>query len=157
MKPEWSATAACAGKLDLFFPAYNERPETKRRREAKAIAICNTCPHTKACREWAAANGETEGVWGGMYSNEIAYRNNQARRPVRDGVKNPSHGTYRGYKLHRYENTEPCGPCIEAHHRKLEQQREHDRRKAANARQNERRQRINTELADLRAQRAHTA
>lgn len=160
-RPDWAATAACRGKLHLFFPPHGERPETRARREARAVAVCATCPHTTACFEWATANGETEGVWGGRTSIPRANAQPAHVESITYRVKNPKHGTYRGWKRHRAENTEPCQPCLDAYAEKLEQQREYDRqrkhRDRANERDRERRQRINTELTELRAQRGQTA
>jgi WhiB family redox-sensing transcriptional regulator len=156
-RPDWAATAACRGKLHLFFPAPGERPETRARRETRAVAVCATCPHTAACLAWAVANGETEGVWGGRTSIHRA----AAPALHADSVKNPKHGTYRGYKRHRFERTEPCQPCLDAYAEKLEHQRQYDKqrkhRDRANERDRERRQRVNAELAELRAQRGQTA
>jgi WhiB family redox-sensing transcriptional regulator len=57
--PEWMTDAACAQVgMDLFFPERNEG--------AAAKAVCSECPVRDACLEYAIANDEQYGVWGGM-------------------------------------------------------------------------------------------
>lgn len=63
-RPEWQASAACAGvDPDLFFP---ERGEST----AAAKAVCRICPVRLVCLEHALAEGERQGVWGGMSERE---------------------------------------------------------------------------------------
>lgn len=56
----WVAEAACRG-LDpnLFFPKRDDEGGV-----AQALAVCATCPVTRACMEYAIANYLDEGVWG---------------------------------------------------------------------------------------------
>lgn len=58
--------AACKGRTDLFFAPHNERPKARDRRTTAAIALCKTCPLAEACAEYAKANGEQFGIWGGL-------------------------------------------------------------------------------------------
>jgi len=64
----WQAQAACAGELaPLFYPPM--RPEKKLARiarESKAKSICATCLVRTHCLEYALANNERYGVWGGL-------------------------------------------------------------------------------------------
>lgn len=54
----WRAKAACQGMEALFFP----RSE---RQASRALAICESCPVTVKCGEYADAKGMDSGVWGG--------------------------------------------------------------------------------------------
>ena len=63
---EWQLRGACRGLSgELFFNPDNERGRLKRTREAKAKAICATCPVTRQCLNWALSIAEPYGVWGG--------------------------------------------------------------------------------------------
>ena len=60
----WQDQAACLGMdPDLFFP---ERGASTR--EAKGI--CRACIVREDCLEYALANGEKFGIWGGMSERE---------------------------------------------------------------------------------------
>jgi WhiB family redox-sensing transcriptional regulator len=60
----WFDEAICKSQTELFFPVYNERPQARLKREAKALAICNQCPVSVQCRQYARKNLEY-GIWGG--------------------------------------------------------------------------------------------
>jgi len=60
----WTKQAACVGSTNLFFGYDNERYQTKNRREAKALLICQSCPVMLECRDYARENREY-GYWGG--------------------------------------------------------------------------------------------
>ena len=56
----WMDRAVCAQTdPDLFFPEKNGNAAPARR-------ICGTCPVAGECLEYALANRETHGVWGGL-------------------------------------------------------------------------------------------
>ena len=60
----WQAQATCMGvDPDLFFP---ERGASTR--EAKEV--CRGCVVSEDCLEFALANGEKFGIWGGMSERE---------------------------------------------------------------------------------------
>ncbi len=60
----WQDYANCRGAdADLFFP---ERGASTRR----AKAICRACEVRVECLEFAIANGEKFGIWGGMSERE---------------------------------------------------------------------------------------
>ena len=60
----WQSRANCMGvDPDLFFP---ERGASTR--EAKAV--CRGCVVREECLEYAIANGEKFGIWGGMSERE---------------------------------------------------------------------------------------
>ncbi len=64
----WERDAACR-RVDtaLFFGPNRFEPKRERlSREAAAKAVCGTCPAIAPCREYALANGELYGVWGGL-------------------------------------------------------------------------------------------
>lgn len=64
---EWQLNGACRHEdPDSFFLEYLERGPSKRKKEQKAIAICNTCPVIQQCREHALRVPEIYGVWGGL-------------------------------------------------------------------------------------------
>lgn len=67
----WQAKAACRGPhASIFFPpSHFERKEDKEEREAKAKAICVTCPVQKPCLDYALRIREPHGIWGGL--NEV--------------------------------------------------------------------------------------
>ncbi|MFI1980345.1 WhiB family transcriptional regulator [Streptomyces wedmorensis] len=51
----------------LFHPpdeGYDDRGRRGRQRSKEAVALCQTCPVIKACRQWARDQGEY-GIWGG--------------------------------------------------------------------------------------------
>ena len=64
MNLSWRQKGACRG-LDpaIFYPVSEEEA-------AEAKAICATCTVREACLEFALANREHEGVWGGATEKE---------------------------------------------------------------------------------------
>jgi WhiB family redox-sensing transcriptional regulator len=74
----WRQFGACFGRGELFFSSDTEdgrpgeTPVGKRNREAKAKAICFTCPVLVFCRKTSLARKETHGVWGGLGERERA-------------------------------------------------------------------------------------
>src|ERR1700732_1043227 len=63
-EPGWKSRANCMGVApDLFFP---ERGSSTR--EAKEV--CRGCIVREDCLEFAIANGEKFGIWGGMSERE---------------------------------------------------------------------------------------
>jgi WhiB family redox-sensing transcriptional regulator len=64
MNLSWRQHAACRGiDPNIFYPASDEEAE-----EAKSI--CASCPVRQACLEYALANRERDGVWGGATERE---------------------------------------------------------------------------------------
>ncbi|MGH9057430.1 MAG: WhiB family transcriptional regulator [Acidimicrobiales bacterium] len=60
----WRQKAACRGvDPDIFYPVSDEDAED-------AKAICAGCSVRQACLEWALANREGDGVWGGATERE---------------------------------------------------------------------------------------
>lgn len=93
-RPAWQADAACAGVgTELFFA------DASGQFSAEALAVCNTCPVRVECLDWALANGDDEGVWGGMTASQrrrlrrrrnaspkVAARRVEARRLHQQGL-----------------------------------------------------------------------
>jgi Transcription factor WhiB len=66
----WMRDALCRGRHDhLFFAPHAERPQSRVRREAKARAVCQTCPVIFECRRYAREHLE-HGFWGGESEEE---------------------------------------------------------------------------------------
>lgn len=60
----WRTHAACSGlEPEVFYPVSEEQAE-----EAKAI--CRECPVREPCLDYALANRERDGVWGGATERE---------------------------------------------------------------------------------------
>jgi WhiB family redox-sensing transcriptional regulator len=70
-RQSWMDLAACIGRTPLFFGIAGERPERRVRREARARAVCATCPVLAPCRAMARRHGEN-GFWGGESEEERA-------------------------------------------------------------------------------------
>jgi WhiB family redox-sensing transcriptional regulator len=77
----WTVDAACSGQTNLFFAPAGERPETRVLREARARAICRSCPALEPCRDWARENREY-GFWGGESEEERAAAGFRVDMPV---------------------------------------------------------------------------
>lgn len=64
MNLAWRQRGACRGvDPDIFYPASDEEAEA-------AKAICAICPVREPCLEYALANRERDGVWGGATERE---------------------------------------------------------------------------------------
>ncbi len=64
MNLSWRNRAACRGvDPDIFYPASDEEAEA-------AKAVCGQCPVRQPCLEYALANRERDGVWGGATERE---------------------------------------------------------------------------------------
>ena len=64
MNLSWRQRAACRGvDPDIFYPASDEDAEP-------AKAICDQCDVRQACLEFALANRERDGIWGGATERE---------------------------------------------------------------------------------------
>jgi WhiB family redox-sensing transcriptional regulator len=64
MNLSWRQRAACRGAdPDIFYPASDEEAEP-------AKAICGQCSVRQPCLEYALANRERDGIWGGATERE---------------------------------------------------------------------------------------
>ena len=68
---DWQVKAACRGmSVNLFFELDSMRGAPKRAHEARAKAVCATCPVIEQCLERAMKVGEPSGIWGGLTADE---------------------------------------------------------------------------------------
>ena len=73
MKTDVEVLAACKdADPRLFFPADEERPSRRDRRERRAKRICAPCEARAACLDYALAHDERHGIWGGLNPDERA-------------------------------------------------------------------------------------
>lgn len=64
--PAWMSRAVCAQVgPDLWFSEKGSNQFT-----SNVKAVCAGCPVRSQCLEYAIANGETDGVWGGLTVKE---------------------------------------------------------------------------------------
>lgn len=77
----WQNRALCRGEdVNLFFNVDGERGLEKVHREAKARQICNACPVTTECVDFATRTFQV-GIWGGVDEEQRkAERRRQLRR-----------------------------------------------------------------------------
>lgn len=102
MSTDWHDEAACSGSnADLFFP---ERGADQR----PAKAICARCPVRLDCLEWALANGETSGIWGGL--NERERRRGHHDKRAHECPLTVT-GSTAGVQRHRKLGQNPCKAC----------------------------------------------
>lgn len=63
----WMARAACRGRpSDMFFPQVDERKAKGIELYGIARRVCAGCPVRPDCLEYALANREYLGMWGGL-------------------------------------------------------------------------------------------
>ncbi|HVF06095.1 MAG TPA: WhiB family transcriptional regulator [Frankiaceae bacterium] len=76
----WRGAALCRGDdaVHFFAPNHMERKPEKDLREAKARALCASCPVRERCLDHALEVGEPHGIWGGL--NELQRRRLLRRR-----------------------------------------------------------------------------
>jgi WhiB family redox-sensing transcriptional regulator len=68
---DWQLLGACRGRDSAqFFHPDGERGSSRGRREAKAKALCVSCPVRPECAAHALAVQEPYGVWGGFTEAE---------------------------------------------------------------------------------------
>lgn len=68
----WQHRGACRGpQAAVFFPPPQfERKIERNERERRAKEICETCPVTRECLDYALTIREPHGIWGGLNENE---------------------------------------------------------------------------------------
>jgi WhiB family transcriptional regulator, redox-sensing transcriptional regulator len=77
----WQGRAACKGRnARLFFGPDGEKGQDREIREAKAKAICASCPVRAQCLDYALRNSIKHGVWGGL-NREERTRERRRRTP----------------------------------------------------------------------------
>lgn len=103
--PDWTE-AACRGLgADLFFPERGEPSE-------QIKAVCDGCPIKDACLEFALANDEEFGVWGGTSARE---RKRMRRHAGMRRLRPINHGSLSGAQAHYRRGEQPCFRCLETH------------------------------------------
>ncbi|MGH2748509.1 MAG: WhiB family transcriptional regulator [Actinomycetota bacterium] len=70
----WQERAACRDYDNtLFFGPDQGEPELeKQAREARAKAVCQRCPVSEPCLEFAIETNQKYGIWGGLTDKERA-------------------------------------------------------------------------------------
>ena len=68
---DWQMRGSCRGMdSTFFFHPHNERGQARARREARAKAVCLSCPVLEMCRRHALTVQEPYGIWGGLSKSE---------------------------------------------------------------------------------------
>lgn len=84
---EWQYKGLCRTvDPEMFFLDHGDRAQTKRKKELKAIKICQACPVISECLAHALKVPEMYGVWGGTTVEQRLFmlkRNDRAGRPGR--------------------------------------------------------------------------
>jgi WhiB family transcriptional regulator, redox-sensing transcriptional regulator len=69
LSAEWWQAAACqSAEPELFFPISETAPA--RADVARAKLICAACPVASQCLDYALANRQEYGIWGGLTEQE---------------------------------------------------------------------------------------
>nr|CEL23362.1 WhiB-like transcription regulator [Kibdelosporangium sp. MJ126-NF4]CTQ96902.1 WhiB-like transcription regulator [Kibdelosporangium sp. MJ126-NF4] len=84
---DWRRKAACRDEdPELFFPIGNAGQATQNQVD-EARAVCARCPVREACLQWALANGEDAGVWGGWTEAERRQFRRRTSARARNSVR----------------------------------------------------------------------
>ncbi len=80
---DWRSKAACLSvDPELFFPIGNTGPAIAQAAEAKRV--CASCEVQEICLQWAIANNQDAGVWGGLSEDERRSLKRRAARARRN-------------------------------------------------------------------------
>lgn len=73
-KLEWQEEAACRNHDNVLFfgPDQGESELEKQARESRAKSVCQRCPVTQPCLEFAMETNQKYGIWGGLTDKERA-------------------------------------------------------------------------------------
>lgn len=77
---EWVERARCTPAVAEMFwplPGQNGGPIVE-----AALKMCSHCPVVRECGQWAIANKQTEGIWGGMRPGSLRKLVDGRRRAV---------------------------------------------------------------------------
>jgi WhiB family redox-sensing transcriptional regulator len=97
--------AECAG-LNIMIPDEGVNA-------TKPRAVCVKCPVRTECLEYALADPELTGIWGGMCPRQR--QQERKRRDIKPRQnKDINHGTLGGYNAHKRRKEDACTPCKEA-------------------------------------------
>jgi WhiB family transcriptional regulator, redox-sensing transcriptional regulator len=128
MTSNWRDAAVCGGHGDVFFGPDGETARQRRRRVAKAEALCAGCPVRDACLEYAQERGIVFGVFGGV--------DLEAVRPQASGVPVLCGN---GLHLMTAENTKPVTGTAQVRCRECWRESDRRTRPARDARRRQRR------------------
>lgn len=82
----WRDRAACLdAPQEWFFTSFPERPTPN---ILRGIEVCQTCPVTTDCLDWAVTTNQTAGVWGGLLTDQRR-RIRRRRLGVNKGGREP--------------------------------------------------------------------
>lgn len=72
LTPDWMLHAACKGKSheDFFLADEPQFQDSRREKELAGLKVCQGCPVTEECLDYAIANRIHSGVWGGKITRE---------------------------------------------------------------------------------------
>ena len=115
--PEWPEALCKGPNSALFFRPDDEVKGSKAQllRVRSAKMSCEQCVHKDDCLDYALANNETYGIWGGKSESERRTLR-RAKGVMRDRRLKPiAHGTNNGYTMHRRRHELPCDGCRSAH------------------------------------------
>lgn len=80
----WQYRAACGDvNTQLFFGPDGEAWPEREAREAKAVAVCASCPVRRQCLEYALRNSIRYGIWGGLNPEERTRARRRLARRLR--------------------------------------------------------------------------
>jgi len=83
---------------ELFFPG-------KGGSNIPAKQVCAVCTVRQECLDYAVANFEQHGIWGGLTRDERRSMHGQRLAPMIE------HGSQKGYQQHRRRGETPCALC----------------------------------------------
>ena len=86
---DWRAASACLdADLDMFFPVAVGTAANQQ--VSRALRICEECPVTQQCLDFAMRSGEKDGIWGGTTPEQrVRARRARTRRPHADVLVEP--------------------------------------------------------------------
>lgn len=80
---DWQMKGLCRGvDSSFFFHPDGERGPARAQREARAKAMCESCPVLQQCRAHALAVQEPYGIWGGLSESEREHMVRTAHRTI---------------------------------------------------------------------------
>jgi WhiB family transcriptional regulator, redox-sensing transcriptional regulator len=65
----WQRASACRGRAE-FFDDDTDHPPLRHYREARARALCQSCPVRARCAAYALRQREPYGIWGGFTESQ---------------------------------------------------------------------------------------
>ena len=106
MNTDWMERAACHGMEVEFFYS----PIAYEKRAAKRF--CEVCPVKQECLDFAVAQRDEHGVWGGTTPTEREYQGMPLASRADWAFRLRGCGTAAGLLVHTQINTPPCAACL---------------------------------------------